>query len=68
MDANGISKKLQEKGFTIDIQENQVYAFIEPEVRVSDIYILLEGQIPFAKIEKIGKGTYKISAEGLRER
>lgn len=62
MIADVIAGKLRAKGFSIDIQGNQVYAHIDQEVRISQIYIILEGKIPYNSIEKIGDRTFRISA------
>jgi hypothetical protein len=63
MNANDIANRLGKKGASVDIQEgNQVYAYFEEEVRISDIYVLLEGKVPFNNIEKIGARTFRITA------
>jgi hypothetical protein len=62
MNVNDISNKLSKEGVSIDIQGNQVYVHFEENVRISDIYILLEAKIPLNNIEKIGDRTFRITA------
>lgn len=61
MNAQDISEKLQTIGFSINIQGDQVYAHIDQEVRISQIYIILEGKIPYSSIEKVSDRTFRIS-------